>query len=868
MFRARLRGVRWRSRSVPLVLHPDFQVEPTEKILILDPDQTADRRYRQVVEEIGRFSAPPISGSVTLPLLRLLQEDAEGSGSTKLGPETTESSIEGQKPAISYLTPRQHRTLCEALTRSYSKKQLQTYVQHRVAGARGIRSRTKPQLAEIIVKKAWNVTTGKPAGLDNFVRSRLVVLLAADRLMLVLKGAHLLQHVAKVGAKIEIRVSDGLEIAKGETKLENGETGLEGSFLALGTGNEPDGPLGPAGAPSENTNSPASLDADSTYILTITGTDSQVTKAERALVLVLDRCHRSTEDFLAIQAMFESRNEDFGAAVAAIGKALGIHFGRIGKNSGMVRDYSAGERKELSFPEESGEKQVSSEYSESLESPEGVFEVVAFDSFQVQRAKRMLLLMLEPSRTKVRYELNGTSQTTGELKEAPETRPQTVSDLVPFSEDDAMPWYARVPYYVSRQLVARQFITEELEKLQLGDEETPSLEYERQLSEAKSSSTHRDLEEESWSLLRDLGILPEFSKDESKVAEKEKASQITEMKDVTAQETLRDLNPANADTQATGGTFMLPTDPQDPHGPSVPDTTANTASFSAGFSDRNYKFLSTFPDSALPVSTVFTVALGNVLFPAPKAAGVFPTCAPEFTSPSRFSTNAAVVTSKLQQLPTASGATLVDDPHTYMAQLRFVPSPFDREDHQLYPPVELWMELNDRSKADVDTLSIVSVEGENEVMVGQPDRLLDMKVCCQCTGNLLDEAPQAHHPEKQTIDELLAETAPRYSRFDSQPGIKTFLENSRLEFGHHTPSISPYLDVQFGDTTVRYLYVGVSHRKQIEFQYGNRLVQWSTVDGGSVGGRTTEVTFVGERPDKEGVQQLVDDCRRFLDECK
>ena len=781
MFRPRFRPVRpvrlYSLRRIPSVVHPDLQGNHApERILILDPAETADKRFRQVVRDIGSYRpeiTPDLVALGSLDLLQDVQQDASGAVDDV---DNTGMSIERHKPEVSFLTVQQHKQLCENLARSYTRTQLLHFLLVRL-GLRGLQRKTKVQLAQIIFEKVWHITTGEPPDLNHLVRTKKVELSPLDRFLLMLRSATLLRHVARAGAKIEL-ASDHLVFS---------------------------------------------------------GTEFQVTDGEDLLRQVLRRCYRTTVDFLAIKRMFDDRNHDFAAAVSAVSQSLGVFF---------------------------------SPHNQSMD---GVFDFAAFGFSQIQRSQRMLMSMLVSKRNELKFV---------------QFQHQDFS-MVPFGDDECLPWHARKPYYVARQTQPRGFIQEALKKLDVDENTTTSFDYEKQLYDAKSLPPQRDLEQESWSLLRDLGIVEgekeaeeeTGEKGETKVGEAE-TSEETEAKTSEETESETPVETEPKISEATESKTPEETEKTDIQGTPVPSPRGphftKLRDFASQITDNHYDFLTSFKPTSLPSSTMFTVGLGNILFPAPKTSSIIPKFGDnQPLTPSRFSTNAAPLIKKLVQLPfyeksdaSLSSQAMVHDPHTYVAQIRFVPSPFDNVDHEEFPPVEIWVELNDRSKADVDTLSMVTVEGENECLVGLPQEILDMKVSCQKTGDLLQVANESPLHEKNSINELLQETAPRYSRFDAQPGLSEFLDNSRLDFGgSQRPAISPFIDINFGDKKIRYLYVNVNYRKQLEFRYGDRLIQMSTVEGGSMGGRTTEVTFVGENEDKQELQELLIDSRMFLEEC-
>lgn len=725
-------------------MHPQLQATfSPERILILDPSQTADRRFLQVVEDVNGKKRELDDEKTALPSLKLFQEVQGTTQEASASIGFTIASIDTLKPAVLSMTGQHHTALCERLAASYKKPQLQKYLELHMESPKGIKSRTKWQLAEMIVDKVWGILQSETADLSAVVRRKSLELDKLQIFLLAVSNARLLRHLGAAGAKIEL----------------------------------------------------------SSHEVVFKGTESQVSNAENLLLLALGRSYKDTVDFTALRNMYEDANCDFDAALASVSESLAIYF---------------------------------------EEKANCMYEVAALDALQVQRSQRLLLSMVL-NRGEQRYELENERENENQPKEH-SASDDSVS-VIPFVDESSLPFHARQPYYVLRKPVKRRFVADALKHLEV--EETPSLDYQQQVLEAKTAPQphKRDLEQESWSLLRDLGIVNEPDVEQDAI-----------QKDTTADTEISSDSNIAADTE---------TDPK-------------ITQWSAEVANKHYGFLTTFAPSELPTSTMFTVSLGSILFPAPEGSSTIQGFGSlsQLGNPSRFHSHAALAVHELmkcqlflQSEASASVESMVHDPHTYVAQIQLVPSPFDNADHQKYPPVEMWVELNERFRADIDTLSMVLVQGENHSMIGLPQEVLDINISCQSTSNLLDAGP-SRSERGNTIEEILAETTSRYSRFDAQPGLSEFLDGSKLDFsGNTAPSIHPHIDLRIGNKTVRYLYVKVNHRKQLEFRYNNSLVQLSTVDGGNMGGRTTEITFVGDDT-KEGLQHLIADSRKFLEQCK
>jgi len=259
----------------------------------------------------------------------------------------------------------------------------------------------------------------------------------------------------------------------------------------------------------------------------------------------------------------------------------------------------------------------------------------------------------------------------------------------------------------------------------------------------------------------------------------------------------------------------------------------------------------------------------------------------------KFNSNIQLVNDKVLSLPPYNNTSLDsqeinhylnNDPHNYVIQLKFLPSPFLNDklspkdiDYQMkYPPVEIWIELNEKSKPDIETMNIVTVEGENNCYISLPDEKSDMKVCCQLSGDVLRQNSTSEVTESQSenIEDILNAPTAKYSRFASQPGVSEFLRSSKLDFsGKVATSIAPFIDLIINGETVRYHYINVSFRRQLDLNYGDpengRLVQFNLVEGGSLGGRKLEVNLVGDITgdlNKEQFDRLMDDSTRLISE--
>ncbi|KAK6457009.1 mitochondrial inner-membrane-bound regulator-domain-containing protein [Scheffersomyces xylosifermentans] len=295
---------------------------------------------------------------------------------------------------------------------------------------------------------------------------------------------------------------------------------------------------------------------------------------------------------------------------------------------------------------------------------------------------------------------------------------------------------------------------------------------------------------------------------------------------------------------------------------------------------------------------IFTVTLGNVLIEGENskdkaeniADALFP-AAPDLSEnvKFKFNSNVQLVADKALSLRMYDATTdsiealFKEDRYKNSVQITFLPSLFKKENQDInieeltkYPPVEMWVDLKNNMTPDLDTLQLVTVEGENSSYLSIPSSKSDLKVCCQLSGDLLkgedtesSESLIEKDEEEFDVEDILNARANRYDRFKSQPGLNLFLESSKLDFQEET-SITPYIDLNINGETVRYSYICVSFRKKLSFEYNNgREIQFNSVESGELGGRKIEVLLVGDITDdlnRDNFVELMNDATKFISE--
>lgn len=547
------------------------------------------------------------------------------------------------------------------------------------------------------------------------------------------------------------------------------------------------------------------------------GTTTQVNNAEIILTSILNTSHREKINLTLIKELFKEKYEDFTL-------------------NDLVRNTEV--------------------YFSPLEND--VYELITLNRSQIKKSMRLLM-----------WQLNYNEH----LKEylfMPEKNEHL--EFVPYKDDDTLSFDSREKNLFELQdtqtRIPNKGVLNDLAKFSDEALSTETLDFERDVENSKAlpGRNAEELDKASWDLLDELGLMNET------------------VEGAAVPESVG-ISPLAADT------LDDPPNSEQIH---------HQSKLSQGQIDSVYNKLIDFSYSQTlnGVSKdklnkpIITITLGNILFEGKKTGTI--SDIPTFDDPVyTFSTKASLVNDKVLSLPMYEYPTLQvkeinhflnKDPHNYVVQMKFAPSAFeDTEEAQSlrerikFPPVEVWVDLNERFCADMDSMNVVTVEGENNCHVSLAGQS-DMKVTCQLSGDLLKlgEEEVEESSTYQSVSDMLNSTTQRYERFKSQPGMTQFLKVAKLDFSGSTPiSIPSTLRLNIDGQEVKYHYLNVSFRRQINFNYstkgnaGDRLVQFNVVEGGSLGGRTLEINFVGDLSgniDKESFTQLLRDAMEFIEE--
>lgn len=568
------------------------------------------------------------------------------------------------------------------------------------------------------------------------------------------------------------------------------------------------------------------------------GTSTQVNNAEIILTSILNRAHREMLNMSNIKSLFLHKNAEF--LLEKLIKNTEVFFAPL---------------------------------------PNDDYELIALNKSQIKKCKRLLM-----------WQLNRNDHLQESLL-VPQHK--TATQLLMYEDDDALPWDMRdKDLYVMQPTEVKHGLNQQLETdLAKFSNETLAqltLDFEDDVFEAKQlpQDVGNDFTSSSWDLLDDMGLFG------SKLGESAEKRESTESIEASHQNGSIE-NPSVIETNLSVDSTL-----SNSLNDSSKDSSLSFSPLSSDQVDAMYKKLMDFSYRKLLNGIVeagwnapiTTITLGNVLF---EGDGKAPAVGED--TPYTFTTKVPLANDKVlgmnvYEYPEMKvkqiNHLLNNDPHNYAIQMKFVPTAFspmadfaELDDTMKYPPVEIWVDLNDRRVADLDTLQVVTVEAENHCYVALADSA-DLRVTSQVSGDLLkdvDQAvPDAEDNVLMDIDDLLSSPTLRYRRFDHQPGLRQFLNNAKLDFsGKHEVVVPPTVSLNIGGKTVEYQYLNTTHRRQLNFNYptaandGDRLVQFNIVEGGSLGGHTIEINFVGNLDGivtKDEFERLLHDALHFVHE--
>lgn len=279
---------------------------------------------------------------------------------------------------------------------------------------------------------------------------------------------------------------------------------------------------------------------------------------------------------------------------------------------------------------------------------------------------------------------------------------------------------------------------------------------------------------------------------------------------------------------------------------------------------RAYQHLSNFippKDTVSPENwgaPIFTATLGHSLNSSPHE---------HFFNPSLSFINKTINRLGFYGLDTKSADQFESlkrlDSYDYFLQVKLVPDLFtSMEDFEKYPPVELLFDIKKIANKprtnfiDTHTLRVVTTNVENNVIVPLPDAVADVKFSSTITSNLINEYNNDLRQWLNGQDELYT-FLQNTGGLGQQYSTKTGVGNIR------TPD---QVILKIGDREVPYIITDVLHRKQLDLQFGNRLVQFA-IQENQHNRKVSECSLVGNLEGgmtEEEFQKFVMDVNQFI----
>ncbi|CUM63717.1 uncharacterized protein PRCAT00001301001 [Priceomyces carsonii] len=742
----------------------------TNKILILKPEDTEDKKFNRLVEDVNARQLR--AESKRLSPYSIIKEDLLNDSK-----QSYIRSIDEYRPPKSSVTLLRYNILLKGLVSSFTKSQIIDYINVAYSNSnfrqkrKGLSNKNKKGLAQIVIEDLWLVKKlDKSTSLDDLYVKKSVKLAHRDLFLLVLENGLIIQYLSRVGVDIGF-----------DPKL-----------------NE----------------------------IQFTGTESLVNNAEIILSAILGNCYKEELNLGSIKRLFLEKYNQF--PLDYIGKMTEVFFKHLENDN---------------------------------------YELISLNINQIRRCKRLLLWLLNYN------------QHSKEKLKVPNIRQGT--SLLPYKDDDSLSWDNRhIDFFTLRSdsisITDNEALREDLDKYSDLNLTNDDMGFDKIIEDSKISSFQnmkdaRDLENETLNVLQDLGFsLPgEIEEDSSNLNRDEELT-------LEAKRSMPKI--ASIEKETLGPRLRLSIKEKD-----------EIYSFLADFGYREY--LNGLESDKLN-NPIFTVTPGLILFQNDKQENgddnVIPLPAKLECMPYKFTSQVSLINDKVLTFPLYDSNLLTNedfnkfldsDPHNYTIQMKFLPTPFNEatldKEKIKFPPIEIWIDLNSRGKPDLETINIVTVEGENNYYVSAPEYKADFKVCCQISGDILsgDDFSQAKKVDETDLLSVLNSTTSKYSKFESQPGISKFLAESVLDFGGKVaPSISPSIDLIINGQSVKYHYINVSYRRQLDLSFKNekgdeKLVQFNVVEGGSLGGRKLEVNLVGnlnENLDRQAFYDLLDDASDLI----
>ncbi|CAB4254814.1 similar to Saccharomyces cerevisiae YLR139C SLS1 Mitochondrial membrane protein that coordinates expression of mitochondrially-encoded genes [Maudiozyma barnettii] len=214
-----------------------------------------------------------------------------------------------------------------------------------------------------------------------------------------------------------------------------------------------------------------------------------------------------------------------------------------------------------------------------------------------------------------------------------------------------------------------------------------------------------------------------------------------------------------------------------------------------------------------------------------------------------FQPRVSKISEKVLALPPDSGDT--DTEPSYYLELNFTPS---SKNLKKFPPLKLLIQLDEKNNIIYETIQCLT---------------------CLSSSDYYPQTPQLQHDYKISHDKLSdIFVYDNNGELTNQPGIDKFLNvfkyTPQIPYVNSTDTVSFNLPIEISEASnVDYEFVSMNHHSVRRFQYLDKYsVQFSNVNGGSLGGCYTQVEFVNddnatELPSREDFGKFLKDIFKF-----
>ena len=245
-------------------------------------------------------------------------------------------------------------------------------------------------------------------------------------------------------------------------------------------------------------------------------------------------------------------------------------------------------------------------------------------------------------------------------------------------------------------------------------------------------------------------------------------------------------------------------------------------------------------ETSSEVSQIVSISFGSVLETKNNGARIFQPTVPK-------------ISEKVLALPVDTEE--FDSEPSYYLELNFIQTPQDTVDKK-FPPIKLLLQLDENNNIIYETIQCLTTLSTNEYYAQTPQLPHDYKISNDILTDIF---------EYDAGGNLI-----------NQPGVDRFLD--KFVYKPYSPIDNSIYKVLFNlpsedidRTTVDYSFVSMNHHSVKRFKYLNKYsVQFSKVNGSSLGGDHTQVEFVNndnatELPSREEFGQFMKDIFNFED---